>query len=284
MACAPEGSSAGDNADNGESVSTSLEGGDSATDGDDSAHKAELPARVSSAPMEAQVAPTTDPDTITKNAVAAAAVETDICTAVSTVTAATPSAASANDLGYLENLPPALRSLVSDEKVPPVNPECRPPTSGSAISASIEEDVESHYRYDHRTLVLELNTARFDHLGESFFTRTLNDHRADMAPHICPASCKPHDLSDVNKVIIRVADDGLDRFTLSYTLVLDATDSTSTYRPDHEPFRLDLGHGPLEYGTMHEYLQNDEDRTRLRSCFQILEMAVYSMIHSIPSY
>ena len=110
--------------------------------------------------MEAQVAPTTDPDTITKNAVAAAAVEIDICTAVSTVTAATPSAASANDLGYLENLPPDLRSLVSDEKVPPVNPECRPPTSGSAISASIEEDVESHYRYDHRTLVLELSTAR----------------------------------------------------------------------------------------------------------------------------
>lgn len=78
-----------------------------------------------------------------------------------------------------------------------------------------------------------------------------------------------------------MADDGLDRFTLSCTLALDATDPTSTYRPDHEPFRLDLGHGPPEYGTMHEYLHNDEDRTRLRSCFQILEMAVYSLIFDV---
>lgn len=199
--CAPEGS-AGGNGDNEDSVGTNLEGEDNARDGDDSTRKVELRAGVSSALMEAQVAPATDPNTITKNAVAAAAVEIDMYTAVSTVTAATPSAGPANDPCCFENLSPKLRTLISDEKDPLVDSECRPPTSGSAISASTEEDVESRYRGDHSILVLELNTATFDHLGESFLTRTLEDHRADMAPHIHPASRGSDDLSNVEGVII----------------------------------------------------------------------------------
>lgn len=281
VGCAPGSSGARDNAQNEDAVETNLEGGNNTTDGDHSTRKAELRASVSFASMEAQAAPATDPNTITKHAVAAAAVGSDTCTTVSTVTAATPSAASANDPDCFDNLPPELRTLVSDEKDTPLDTECRPPTSESAISASIETDGENHHQCGHTPHVLNLNTAEFGDLRELFPTWTVREYRVVMAPHIRPLTCRRHGLSIADEVMIRLVDDGLEQFTLSYTLVLDHTDPKSSVRPKHEPFRLALGHDRPQYRATHANLHNDEYHSRLLSLFQILEMAVYSLIFDV---
>jgi hypothetical protein len=260
-------------------VETDLEGegGNNTTDGYHSTRRAELRASVSFAPMEAQAAPATDPNTIIKIAGAAAAVGIDMCTAVSTVTAATPSTASANDPDCFDNLPPELRTLVSDKKDPPLDTGCRPPTSGSAISASIETDGENYYQCGHTPHVLNLNTAEFGDLRELFPTWTVHDYRDVMAPHIRLLT----GLSIADEVMIRLADDGLEQLTLSYTLVLDRTGPESPVRPKHEPFRLALGHDRPQYKATHADLHNDEYHSRLLSLFQILEMAVYSLIFDV---
>lgn len=98
-----------------------------------------------------------------------------------------------------------------------------------------------------------------------------------MAPNMKPFAFQAHDLSIVNKVVTHLADDGLDRLILLYTLALDHTDPASPYGPDHEPFRLTLGHASTEYIKTYD-MHNHEYRTRLRTYFRALEMAVYSLL------
>lgn len=211
----------------------------------------------------------------------------DSPTTTPTLTSATTSTHAFNGIRRLLELPARLRAKIyklvgPDGVLTTINSRCRVPEIWRKISISIlEKDVENLYKCDHTYLLVKLDLLKLNGPETSPHAQSLEDLKNGIHPFISASVSRAHNFNIVEELFIGLETHDLQRFDLYYTLRRSQKEPGIPCQSDHEPFVLQFSGSVPESIATRQHLLMSADRINLQTYFQPLEVAVYSLLHTV---